>query len=46
MTDEELGKRLREIVSNNEGMSSFNSSILVSLQRRWKALYDLIMEVK
>lgn len=45
MTDEELGKRFREIVLTGESKTDFNSSMLISLQRRWKAMYDLIKEV-
>ena len=46
MTDEELGKRFREIVTSGESKTDYNSSMLISLKHRWRTLYDLILEIK
>lgn len=46
MSDSELGKRFREIVIASETRTDFNSSMLTSLKVRWRAMYDLIKEVK
>lgn len=46
MTDEELGKRFREIIKTNESKVTYNADILNSLRVRWRAMYDLIKEVK